>query len=124
MHKARAFFLVMISLLLALSGCHEGCFGRRGITGPTPYAGSFDSGDLANGDIFVHRFNTLGSFKYRCRHHATMTAVINVTGAGEDSVTVPITDFVFGTPSAPPAVKAGGYVKWVNGGSVHTVTRP
>jgi len=40
--------------------------------------GSFDSGDLQNGDDFEFTFDTLGSFPYKCNLHPAMTGTITV----------------------------------------------
>lgn len=111
----------LLSLSAALSGCSKSDKGMS----PAPATEPFESGDLTNSgpsSIFVHTFNTAGSFSYRCRHHGLMRGTVTVATGGADSVSVPIADFAFGTPSSP-SVKVGGYVKWVNGGSTHTVTR-
>ena len=42
--------------------------------------GSFDSGNLGNGDTFEHAFDTAGTFSYHCEIHASMTGSI-VVGA-------------------------------------------
>jgi len=93
-----------------------------------PVAEPFESGNLSNTGptgIFVHTFNTAGSFSYRCRIHPSMTGVVSVAAAGSDSVIVPISDFAFGAPTTGSfPVKTTGYVKWDNNGTTHTVTRP
>lgn len=119
---------ILVLALLALAGVIAGCVNTDQPTAPPRVdAEAFDSGDLSNSgptSVFVHTFTSMGSFNYRCRYHSSMTGVVHVVAGGADSATVPITDFAFGTPSSPPSVKPYGYVKWVNGASVHTVTRP
>lgn len=41
--------------------------------------GSFDSGQLGQGDTFEHTFDTAGEFAVHCEIHPTMTATITVT---------------------------------------------
>jgi plastocyanin len=40
--------------------------------------GSFDSGDLAQGDTFSHTFDKAGTFTYHCNFHPNMIATITV----------------------------------------------
>lgn len=40
--------------------------------------GSFDSGDLAQGDTFTQTFDTAGTFAYHCAMHPSMVAEIVV----------------------------------------------
>jgi plastocyanin len=45
-------------------------------------SGMFDSGDLAPGGGFTHRFTTAGTFGYVCSYHASegMTGTVTVEG--------------------------------------------
>ena len=43
--------------------------------------GSWDSGNLAPGQSFEHRFDTAGSYSYLCRYHPGMTGTIEVSGS-------------------------------------------
>lgn len=40
---------------------------------------SFDSGTKSDGDSFTHKFDTAGTFKYRCTLHADMKGTITVS---------------------------------------------
>ena len=40
--------------------------------------GSFDSGELTNGDTFTHAFDTAGTYAYACTIHPSMTGEIDV----------------------------------------------
>jgi plastocyanin len=40
--------------------------------------GTFDSGDLANGDTFSYTFTEAGAFSYVCSYHSSMTGTITV----------------------------------------------
>jgi plastocyanin len=44
----------------------------------TAVGGAFDSGDLAQGEEFSHRFQTAGSFAYRCAIHPDMRGTVEV----------------------------------------------
>jgi plastocyanin len=46
----------------------------------TAVDGAFDSGELAEGDEFTHRFQTAGSFAYRCAIHPDMRGTVEVGG--------------------------------------------
>jgi plastocyanin len=53
-------------------------------TGNAPHTataddGSFDSGQLTNGQTFSQTFNTPGTFTYHCSVHPFMTAMITVS---------------------------------------------
>jgi plastocyanin/uncharacterized membrane protein len=43
--------------------------------------GSWESGNLAPGQAFEHRFDAAGSYPYLCRYHPGMTGTIEVTGS-------------------------------------------
>ncbi len=40
--------------------------------------GSFDSGDIAAGDKYPRKFETVGTFAYHCKYHASMTGTVTV----------------------------------------------
>ncbi|MFP5224878.1 MAG: plastocyanin/azurin family copper-binding protein [Actinomycetota bacterium] len=65
--------------------------------------GTFDSGDLASGDVFSFTFPNTGTFNFSCKPHPWMTGVIQVVPAGTDvkSVAPP-------TPAAPTVEPPGG----------------
>jgi len=110
--------LTLFALTLAIAGCGSKDKG----TNPMATTEPFESGNLTSGKVFVHRFNTAGSFSYRCRFHSPMTGTITVQAGGSDSVLLSITDNAF---QAGPAVKPTGYVKWTHNGTItHSVTRP
>lgn len=44
----------------------------------TSNAGSFDSGDMANGNTFSFTFSNAGTFPYHCKHHSSMTGTVIV----------------------------------------------
>jgi plastocyanin len=55
--------------------------------GPTVHTasakdGSFDSGNLAKGKSFSHKFTKAGTYSYFCKPHPFMTAKVVVTAAG------------------------------------------
>ena len=86
----------------------------------------FDSGIFSSSspvNVFVHTFNTPGDYAYHCRVHGTaMSGTVHVAAALPDSTIVTISNNSYSPPSVN--VKTGGYVKWANNGSSHSVTRP
>jgi plastocyanin len=107
-----------------MAGLLPGCSSKDKGTNVTQTTEPFESGDLSSSgptSIFVRTFGTAGSFSYHCRFHSSMTGVVNVATGGADSFIVAITNNAF---AAASPIKPGGYVKWVNGGSTHSVTRP
>ena len=124
MQRRPMLYLVLTLALLAVSGAMSGCSKSDKGTNPMSTTEPFESGNLSSSgptSIFVHRFNTVGSFGYRCRIHSVMTGTVDVAASGVDSPTVRISNNQF-TP-AVVSVKTGSYVKWANIGAPHTVTR-
>jgi plastocyanin len=110
-----------------VSGCGGSSSSNNQVTNPSTEP--FESGALAGGDTFVHRFATAGSFGYRCRFHAIMTGTVSVAAGGADSAVISIVSSTvpFPGPSVGSLpIKPTGYVRWINnnGGTAHTVTRP
>ena len=122
--------LFRVPLILALSvlaGLFAGC--SKDESNPTsapPTPEPFESGTLVGGATFVHTFNTVGSFSYRCRIHSGMGGTVQVAAAGSDSAVITILAAnVFPAPTVGSfPIKTGGYVRWINNGVNHTVTRP
>ena len=57
-------------------------------TGNAPHTataddGTFDSGQLENGDTFSHTFDTAGTVAYHCEFHKQMVATVVVNGAAQ-----------------------------------------
>jgi plastocyanin len=46
----------------------------------TAKSGAWDSGTLAHGQRFVHRFAKAGTYPYYCSFHAFMTGTVRVVG--------------------------------------------
>ena len=46
------------------------------------YDGSFESGKIAPGDAFSHRFDEPGTFQYICKHHGLQGMIGQVEVAG------------------------------------------
>lgn len=115
----RAPALLLPLLLLAAASCKSGSGGSP--TGPgTPR--ELNSGDIAPGGMFQHRFAAAGTYPYHCIHHPPMTGTVQVNANAADTLaSVSITS---STMSFPPAVvKPGGRVVWSNNtGELHTVT--
>jgi plastocyanin len=124
MQRKSVHLLVPALVLFALAAA-AGCGSKDKGTNPMGTTEPFESGNLSSSapnNIFVHRFNTAGSFGYRCRFHSGMAGTVNVAASGVDSPLVQIQNNFF-NPSAV-TVKTGGYVKWVDIGTTHSVTRP
>jgi plastocyanin len=115
--------LLPVLILLALPGLMAGCASKDKGTNPMPTTEPFESGNILNGGQFVHTFNTAGSFSYFCRiHGSNMSGTVNVSVSAGDSVPVQIGNNFFNP--TPASVKPGGYVRWFNTGTTHTVSRP
>ncbi|MGH2534222.1 MAG: cupredoxin domain-containing protein [Thermomicrobiales bacterium] len=69
--------------------------------------GSFDSGNLGQGDTYSLTFDTPGTYSYFCAIHPNMTAVVVVTGAA-DPAPDPAPDPAADDGSAPTQVPATG----------------
>jgi plastocyanin len=46
----------------------------------TAVDGSFNSGDIAPGATFTHKFASFGNVAYVCAHHGTEKGIVNVVG--------------------------------------------
>jgi plastocyanin len=121
--RSRVLLPAAILVLLAPLAATSGCSSSNQSTNPMPTLEPFNSGNVPNGGSFLHTFNTAGSFAYRCTIHSGMNGAVDVSASSaNDSVLVAIGNNFF-NPS-PASVKPGGYVRWMNGGVTHTVTRP
>ena len=114
--------LLLASTLLIVFASLPGCSSKDSSTNPMPVTEPFESGDMPNGRSFQRTFSNAGSFSYRCRFHPGMAGVVNVSTGTVDSLLVTITNNAF-SPT-PAAINPGGYVRWINNGSTHSVTRP
>jgi plastocyanin len=65
----------------------------------TALDGSFDSGNLGEGQTLTHTFDSAGEFQYRCEIHPAMTGVVNVAGAAPEPTEPP-------AQQPPPAPEA------------------
>ena len=124
MKTRTAFSTLVLPAVIALTALLPGCSSddSNPTTAPPATTEPFESNNLLNGQLFVHTFATAGSFGYRCRIHSGMAASVTVAPAGVDSPLVTITNNQF-NPN-PVTVKTGSYVRWLNQGSTHTVSRP
>lgn len=116
--------LALLSLvLLAAASCKSGSDGYVTAPAPAPApapARELDSGDLAAGAVYQHRFQAAGTFAYHCIHHAGMTGSVVVNESAPDSV-VHLSIVALSFPAA--SVRPGGRVVWTNNTDmVHTVT--
>jgi plastocyanin len=58
--------------------------------------GSFDSGDLFDGDTFAHRFDAVGAYPYHCSVHAGMNGEVDVRRVTLEPL--PVAQIPLGTP--------------------------
>ena len=127
--KFRAVLSMLPAAALVVFAVMSGCSSSDSnkVTNPPPILEPFESGNILNGGTFVHVFAAVGTFSYRCRIHSpNMTGTVTVAAGGADSAVVPIGPAnVFGAPTVGSLpIHAGGYVRWINNGTTHTVSRP
>lgn len=111
-----------VVLALGILACAS-CDTDSGPTNPGPRPPKLDSPPFGNGQSYVSVFDSVGTFPYHCGIHPVMTGTITcsvVTGA--DSIVVNIvnsssTGFQPGTAT----VKKGGYVRWSNQSTSHSI---
>ena len=116
---------ILLALALGASSCSSGHGGGGTPTDPGGSVGGgpeLNSGSIAPGSNFEHRFATAGTFAYHCIFHGPMTGSVVVSASAADTVvTVNITSS--STPFPVATVKPGGRVLWTNStGMTHTVT--
>jgi plastocyanin len=80
-----------------------------------------DSGNIPPGGVYQHTFAGAGTFNYHCQIHSGMNGQVIVVNGSADSMLVTIGPGNAFNPT-PATVKPGGYVRWINAGSTHTVT--
>ena len=107
-------------LLLSAAACGSNNGGGQTTSPGNPL--ELNSGDFGAGGRYEHRFNTAGTYPYRCVHHSPMTGSVLVNASAADTlVSVSITSSSAPFPAA--SVKPGGRVVWTNNTPmVHTVT--
>lgn len=120
--KAWSTIVLMAVALATVTSCYSG--GGDVVTGPGPGPGptrELDSGNLALGDRYEHRFATAGTYPYHCVHHP-MNGTVQVSATAADT----IANVNINTSSGPfpgASVKPGGRVVWINNTrDLHTVT--
>ena len=133
MHPRRTLPLALFSALLAAAAVLGACSKDKGtnpINTPPP-TDTFNANMSATGASFQHTFATASTgLCYHCTFHSTscgngMSATVVVdAAAAQDSAVVNVGggSNVFNPTSV--TIKPGGYVRWVNAGGSHTVTRP
>jgi plastocyanin len=113
--------LLLTVALTALScGSSGGGYGGNP-TGPGTTK-ELNSGNIAGGATYTHRFTTAGTYSYHCIYHSPMTGSVHVQASAVDTlVQVNIVSSMSPFPGA--TVKTGGKVVWKNNtGTTHTVT--
>ena len=122
----RTSFLIALTLGIVTSCSSNGASDTPTTPGGGGGGGTreLDSGTMAPGDTYQHRFAVAGAYQYRCLFHSPMTGLVEVdTGAADTLVLVSIISSSQPFPAA--AVKPGGRVVWTNNTSTqHTVTSP
>lgn len=113
---------LVCAALTALYSC--GSNGYGGGSNPTSPATprELDSGNIAPGKTYQHRFSAAGTFRYHCIYHGPMTGSVAVSDTAPDTLVQ--VDIVSSTSAFTGAsVKTGGRVVWSNSTSMtHTVT--
>lgn len=108
--------------IAALTSC--GYKGADYVTAPAPSPGpnqELNSGDIAPGATFEHRFAVAGTFPYHCIHHP-MNGSVAVSATAADTLVNVIINTNDG-PFPAASVKPGGRVVWTNNTlELHTVT--
>jgi len=104
-----------------LYSCGSGYGGGGSPTGPGT-SKELNSGNIAPGGTFGHRFAAAGTYHYHCTYHGPMKGSVAVSDAAVDTlVTVNMVSSASPFPGA--SVKTGGRVVWTNSTSMtHTVT--
>jgi plastocyanin len=110
--------LALIAMVALVASCSDKA------TNPTGGGGGggtkeLNSGDILNGQSFVHTFANAGTYNYHCVHH-TMSGSVIVHDGQPMSATVTIGASSY-SPT-PAHVAPGGTVTWNNNGPTHTVT--
>jgi plastocyanin len=132
MHPRRTLPLALFSALLAAAAVLGACSKDKG-TNPitTTNTETFNANMNATGASFQHTFTTASTgYCYHCTIHSTscgtgMSATVVVdAAAAQDSAVVNVGGGSNVFNPASVTIKPGGYVRWVNAGGSHTVTRP
>jgi len=122
MRTSRFFLVLLLAGVAVALACSKKSNPTQPGGGPTE---PFDSGTFTSG-VFVHTYNTAGSFSYHCKvHGSSMSGTVNCSTGAPDSNFVNIGPG--GTNTFSPTtitVKPGGYVKWTLVSGNHSVTSP
>ena len=123
MRRYRFALAVTLTVLVAVSlamGCGKG----KKSTNPAVGALELNSGNIAAGNTYAHRFFAAGAYPYHCSIHSSMTGIVVVTASAPASDSLMIVDipgFSFSPTSV--TIPVGGKVTWTNSaGMTHTVT--
>jgi plastocyanin len=124
MRRHRGIRTAVTLLVLALAGLALSCGDDPAPTGP-PAAKELDSGSIANGGTYSHKFTTAGTYNYHCTIHGTgMAGSVHVQAGHPATAAVTIDPPGFTNTYSPATalVDTGGTVTWTNNGTTHTVT--
>ena len=125
MRTSHVLFLALITVAALALACS-----KKSSSPTQPRTGgaveTFDSGTFSSAStphVFVHTYATAGTFGYHCSvHGAAMSGSVTVADGMPDSALVNIVNNAYSPSSV--SIQPGGYVKWTNTGSVHSVTSP
>jgi len=116
--------LVLLVLIAAIA---LSCSKKSSPTQPGGGGGAtepFDSGVFSSG-VFVHTYNTAGTFGYHCTVHGiAMSGSVTVATGMPDSNFVNIGQSGNSYSPSSISVKPGGYIKWTHVSGTHSVTSP
>lgn len=115
--------IATLSLLIValLAATVHGCGGSKSNPVVPPVTKELDSQNLNNGGVYMHTFNTAGTFNYHCKFHGGMTGSVTVGSGHPASAAATIGDNSFSPTSV--SVVTGGTVTWTNNGlNTHSVT--
>ena len=126
MHRSRIVLGATLRALVAVAvvvGCGKG----KKSTDPAVQPLELNSGNVASGASFSHRFFTAGAYPYHCSIHSGMTGIVVVGGTTPLRDSLQIVDipsagaFMFSPNSV--SIPVGGKVTWTNSTiTTHTVT--
>ncbi len=115
-----------------IASCGGGKSPAYGVTSP-PGPKELNSGSIAPGGAFAHKFVNAGTYGYHCSFHAVMSGLKVIVDASAPAADTVAAVSIIGT-SAPPGfspasltIRPGGVVTWTNNdtgiyGMAHTVT--
>ncbi len=126
---AAAAAIVVVAFIASCGGSKS----ADGVTAPVNGPKELNSGSIAPGGAFAHKFVNAGTYGYHCSFHASMSGLKVIVDASAPAADTVAAVSIIGT-SAPPGfspasltIRPGGVVTWTNNdtgiyGMAHTVT--